>query len=86
MNPEVECYAGSVYPEKPRAFIWEGKRYEVQYILDQRREPDGIGFLICSSPGRKLFDLFYSISEDQWQIQPKGSTIREAATHPKPDS
>jgi hypothetical protein len=72
MSVEVECYAGSSHPETPRALVWEGKRYTVQAVLERRREPHGIGFLIHCSPGDQLFDLFYQIKEDQWQIQPKG--------------
>lgn len=86
MTYEVECYAGSTYPEKPRAFYWEGRRYEVQAILDQRREPDGVGFLVRCSPEGNLFDLFYIISKDQWKIQSKGSTVNETAVQPKPNS
>jgi len=73
MSAEVECYAGSVYPEKPRAFSWEGQRYEVQTILDQRREPDCLVFLVRCTPDESLFKLCYSFSEDHWRIQSQGS-------------
>jgi hypothetical protein len=71
MSPDVECYAGSVYPERPKAFQWEGQRYEVLEILQRRREPDGIGFLVRCEPDKRCFDLFYLLVEDQWRITPK---------------
>jgi hypothetical protein len=71
MTPDVECYAGSAYPERPKAFQWEGQRYEVLEILNQRREPDGIGFLVRCKPDERRFDLFYSSVEDQWRISAK---------------
>jgi len=88
MNPKVECYAGSTYPEKPRALEWEGQRYLVEAILERRREPHGVGFLVRCTPERctssgVIFDLFYQIEEGQWQIQLKGSSIdNETPTKP----
>ena len=75
MMPDVECYAGSTYPETPRAFTWDNHRYQVIEILQRRRTPTGIGFLVRCNPGSSLFDLFYTIREDCWQIQPEGYLI-----------
>lgn len=75
MTFDVECYAGSSYPEHPRAFVWGGQRYKVKEIIQRRREPNGVGFLVRSSPSEMLFDLFYDITTDQWQIKPKGSVM-----------
>ena len=81
MKSVVEAYAGSTYPESPRALIWEGHRFEVQEILDRRREPHGIGFLVCCTQDQALFDLYYDTERDDWQIQPKGFAHRaEIAT------
>ena len=76
MKPKVECYAGSTYPEKPRALEWKGQRYLVEAILERRREPHGVGFLVRCKPelstsSAAIFDLFYLIKEEQWQIQLK---------------
>jgi hypothetical protein len=71
MSSDVECYAGSSYPERPKAFQWKGQRYHVEEILQQRREPDGVGFLVRCDPDERRFDLFYSSVEDQWRITPK---------------
>ncbi len=73
MKLEVEAYAGGTYPEHPRAFIWEGSRWEVQEILSRRREPHGVGFIVRCSQDQALFDLFYDTEKDEWQIRPKGS-------------
>ena len=75
MNPKVECYAGSTNPENPRALEWEGQRYVVKSILERRREPHGVGFLVHCTPNAAIFDLFYLFEEEQWQIQLKRSLI-----------
>lgn len=80
MNDNVEAYAGSSYPETPRALKWEEQRYFVQEILDRRREPEGIGFLVRCIPGNALFDLFYQQAEELWQIQPKGVAVDDEQT------
>jgi len=85
MKSDVECYAGSTYPEHPRALCWEGSRYTVLEIIQRRREPEGMGFLVRCSPGDTLFDLFYHTQKDQWQIQPKGYVIIEENSQPKPN-
>ena len=86
MSLKVDCYAGSMYPEKPKSFSLEGQHFEVQSILDQRREPDGISFLVSCSPGDAIFDLHYTFSNDQWQIHPKELTINLERTHPNQKS
>jgi hypothetical protein len=70
MNAKVIAYAGSTYPESPRSFEWEGQTYLVQTVLERWREPHRLGFLVRCTPGETLFELFYLIQEDQWQIQP----------------
>ena len=80
MKAKVECYAGSSYPEQPRALLWEGQRYTVQAVLERRREPHGIGFLIHCTPGDRIFDIFYRTEDDQWQIQPKEPAINNQPT------
>lgn len=77
MTPEVECYAGSTYPESPRALVWAGVRFNVENILERRREPDGVGFLVRCTPDRQLFDLFYRFSDTQWLIAPKGWPLND---------
>jgi hypothetical protein len=84
MSTEVECYAGGSSPETPRAFTWEGQRYLVGEVLTRRREPTGLGYLVHCSPGDAIFDLFYLIEAEQWQIQPKGFIIdKEGSIKPQ---
>ena len=77
MNAKVTAYAGSTYPESPRSIEWEGQSYRVQAVLERWREPHRLGFLVRCTPGATLFELFYLIEEDQWQIRPKGFIIDE---------
>ena len=69
---KVQAYAGSAYPEKPRSLEWEGQQYEVQEIIHQIREPERLRFLVQCSPEDRLFELYYNLIDENWQIQPKG--------------
>ena len=84
VTPEVKCYAGSTYPERPRTFVWEGQEYTVLEIVHRRREPDGVGFFVRCAPGDHFFDLFYRHQEELWHIQPKGYDIIRVRPQPKP--
>lgn len=82
----VECYAGSTYPEKPRALIWEAQRYLVQGIISRSREPEGYRFMVRCSPGNAVFDLFYDLIEKEWQIQPKGFIPNKGSSKHSPNN
>jgi len=84
MTSKVECYAGSTYPESPRALTWQGQRYTVSEITQRWREPEGVGFSVCCEPYQALFDLFYQIEEAMWTIQPRGYDIIKADSLSKP--
>ena len=86
MSDPGECYAGSSYPERPRAFVWGGQRYEVQEIIHRRREPEGVEFVVRSLSPEMIFDLFYNIETDQWQIKTAGSIMIEEQPEHKPTS
>ncbi|HCU58301.1 MAG TPA: hypothetical protein DF984_08815 [Anaerolineaceae bacterium] len=77
MTGQVECYAGSSYPEKPRFVNWEGDRYAVEAIIDQHREPNGIGFRVLCQPGQAVFDLLYQMDSDTWEIRLVGAAPTE---------
>lgn len=66
----VECYAGTRYPERPRAFPWEGERLEVVAIEHRWRTPTGIAFRVRVADGRR-FTLAYDEAGDTWSIKPK---------------
>jgi len=69
MDDLIECYSGSGYGERPRAFTWQGHRLEVAEVLERRRAPEGKVFRVRSSEGQ-LFELFYQEDSDEWRIQP----------------
>ena len=71
----VECYSGYSYAQEPRAFEWEGRRYEVARIVKRWRTPAGPGFRVeiagISDPKSQichLVDLTYLESKDQWTM------------------
>ncbi len=63
----VECYAGSGYPERPRAFLWEGQWLEVAEVEARRRTPDGLVFRVRAADGRR-FILTYHERSDTWVV------------------
>jgi hypothetical protein len=67
----VECYAGYRYPERPRAFLWEGERLEVVEIERQWRTPSGPAFRVRVEDGRR-FTLAYDEAADAWNVRPEG--------------
>jgi hypothetical protein len=42
----VECYSGHTYAQEPRAFEWEGRRYDVERIVKRWRTPGGPCFRV----------------------------------------
>jgi len=69
MDGIVECYAGYHYPERPRAFLWEGERMVVEEIEQQWRTPSGPAFRVRTAAGRR-FTLVYDEAADEWNIRP----------------
>lgn len=70
MQPLVECHSGYAYAERPIAFHWEGNRLEIERILAEWRAPRGKGFRVLTNDSI-LFDLFYDLDEDEWEISKK---------------
>lgn len=68
MEITVECYAGTGYPERPRALVIEGKRQRVAEIEDRRRTPDHLHFRVQVSDGRR-FLLAYHEGRDDWTVR-----------------
>ena len=65
----VECHSGYTYAEKPLAFLWEGRRYEIEHIIKNWRIPGGICFSVETTDGSH-FELFYGELYDEWRINP----------------
>ena len=74
----VECYAGTRYPERPRAFLWEGERVTVEAVERQWRTPAGPAFRVRAANGRR-FTLAYDEAADAWDVQPVPGATGEAA-------
>ncbi len=73
-NSLVECYAGRVYPDRPVAFRWEGRRLEVVEVERRwrtqgadRRSPILYHYRVLTAEGR--FHLTYDSDNDSWEIQ-----------------
>jgi hypothetical protein len=64
----VECYAGHRYPERPRAFLWEGERVAVEEVERSWRTPAGPVFRVRTVGGRH-FTLAYDEAADSWDIR-----------------
>jgi hypothetical protein len=67
MSEQVECYSGSVYPERPTALHWQGQRLEIVQVLGAWHTPLGRRFRVQTAD-LQLFELLYRQAEDDWQI------------------
>jgi hypothetical protein len=72
---EVECYSGYRTNERPLAFIFEGRRWQVEEILDRwyegglrPSEPPLDYFKVRTTEGR-VFLLRYNSLFDAWAIR-----------------
>ena len=46
LGPEVECYSGNAYAERPIALHWEGQRVEINDIQERWRAPGRLCFRV----------------------------------------
>lgn len=72
MGAVVECYAGSRYPERPRAFAHQRERLTIVRVEGEERTPRGIRFRARVSDGRRFW-LFYDEIDEDWEVQAEGS-------------
>jgi len=63
----VECYSGYTYAQEPRAFTWQGQRYEVTEIERRWREPQGPVFCLRTTDGQR-WQLAYDEAQDLWTL------------------
>lgn len=68
VNLQVRCYAGYSYPERPVAFVWQGRPYEIEQILHRRRDPGGLHFRVRTREGEQ-FELSYQPVQDRWSLK-----------------
>ena len=67
MDSDVECYSGSMYAEKPTAFMRDGKRHLVATVLAEKLLENGKCFLVRTEEGLH-FQLFYDVILDHWEV------------------
>jgi hypothetical protein len=67
MSLEVECYSGYTLAERPTAFVWHGRRFQIERILKQWRSPEGPGFRVVTTDGAR-FELVYDETRDEWSF------------------
>jgi aminotransferase len=74
---QVECYSGHTFAQRPTAFVWRGRRYQVEHVLKQWRSPQGPGFQLVTSGGEP-FELIYDETHDRWSLKqgPKTTSIK----------
>lgn len=70
----VEVYSGYRYGERPRAFVWRGRRYDVLDVERRWRSPRGPGFLVTAVPmtgalSPTRWELKYDEVQDRWHIR-----------------
>lgn len=64
----VQCYAGSGYPERPTAFRQEGGWLEVERVLGQQRTPSGLIFQVLAADGKR-YRLVWEEAADRWAVE-----------------
>ncbi|MFQ5594928.1 MAG: hypothetical protein ACE5HA_12355 [Anaerolineae bacterium] len=79
----VEAYSGYRYGERPRAFTWQGRRYQVLDVERRWRTPEGVSFVVTTvlpfegigpaagGDGRPVerWELTYDEVQDTWHIR-----------------
>ena len=66
-NLKVNCYSGQTYAQRPKSFLWEGVKYEVEEIEKEWLEPGERHFKVRTTDN-KLFQLCYNEAQDQWSL------------------
>ena len=67
-KPEVLCYSGYTYAERPLSFRWQGNWQTVQTVNNSWREPGEQHFQVVNE-NNKCFELCYDDEADQWTIE-----------------
>jgi uncharacterized protein (UPF0128 family) len=69
MKLSVECYSGRKADERPVRFWLEGKQYEVEAVLDQWYDPDGIFYKVRANDGNVyIIRQQTSTPEGMWDL------------------
>jgi hypothetical protein len=63
----VRCYAGTSYPERPVAFVWNGRWLDVTRLIAQARTPEGMVFDVLAADGQG-YRLNWVEASDRWSV------------------
>ena len=72
-HPDVHCYSGHTYADRPSSFDWQGERHVIARIESTTRTLDrdsgvvGMLFSVLTTSGRR-FRLTYEAAKDRWTI------------------
>ena len=64
----VECYSGYKADERPVHFLWRGRKFVVEKVIDQWRSPDSDNFKVLADDGKGYLLLHDNVS-DQWVLE-----------------
>jgi hypothetical protein len=67
MADKVFCHSEAMYAERPVSFEWQESILQVVEVLQRWRIPQGIQFRVLAGD-QQVYDLFYSLLEDDWQV------------------
>ena len=73
--PQVKCYSGYTYAQRPESFLWLDKEHKVSRIEEEWKQPGERLFKVITED-EKLFELCYNESEDQWWLTELGQPLR----------
>lgn len=65
---QVECRSDSEYAQRPIAFYYRKRRFEVGSLLAEWHEPEGKAFRVMTEE-MEIFDLFYDQDKDEWEVK-----------------
>jgi hypothetical protein len=74
-DPQVQCYSGREYAERPVSFTWQGVTHRVKAVEKEWHEPGAKHFRV-STVDSQLFELCYNVQQDKWSIgEPGGKEL-----------
>ena len=69
MKLTVECYSGRKADERPVRFWLEGRQYQVETVLDQWYDPEGIFYKVRADDGNHCILRQQTLTSDgAWDL------------------
>jgi hypothetical protein len=69
---DVECYAGTRYPERPQRVTWHGARHEVLTVEREWQEPHRRCYLVVLKGDLKLRLCYHERSQRWSAVEEEG--------------